>query len=58
MLLQIKWQYLQRNVPGVGTIMGPIDIALREAFFPAIFGGEEVSANLIEILGHSKNIVA
>ena len=24
MSLQIEWQYLQRTVPGVGTIIGPI----------------------------------
>ena len=45
MLLQIGWQYLQRTVPGVGSLMGPIEDALREAFFPALFGGEEVSSN-------------
>ena len=33
--------------------MDPIEDALREAFLPAFFGGEEVSANLREILGHS-----
>ena len=33
--------------------MGPIEYALREAFFPAIFGGKEVSADLRDILGHS-----
>ena len=40
MSLQIECQYLQRTVPGVGTIMGPIEDALREAFFPALFGEE------------------
>ena len=30
-----------------------MDDDLREAFFPALFGGEEVSADLREILGHS-----
>ena len=33
--------------------MGPIEDALREDFLPALFGGEEVSANLREILGFS-----
>ena len=33
--------------------MVPIEDDLREAFFPALFGGEEVSADLREILGHS-----
>ena len=28
MLLQSEWQYLQRTVPGVGTLMGPIEEAL------------------------------
>ena len=39
MLLQLEWQYLQRTVPGVGTLMGPIEEALRENFFPALFEG-------------------
>ena len=39
MSLQLEWQYLQRNIPGVVYIMGPIEDALREAFFPALFGG-------------------
>ena len=30
MLLQSEWQYLQRTVPGFGTLMGPIEEALRE----------------------------
>ena len=34
MSLQFEWQYLQRTVPGVGTLMGPIEEALREKFFP------------------------
>ena len=51
--LQLKWQYLQRTFPGFGSLMGPIKDALREAFFPAKFEMEDVSADLIEILGHS-----
>ena len=39
MSLQLEWQYLQRTVPGVGTMMGPIEEALREKFFPLLFGG-------------------
>ena len=27
------------NVPGVGTLMGPIEETLREKYFPALFGG-------------------
>ena len=39
MSLQSEWQYLQRTVPVVGTLMGPIEEALREKSFPALFGG-------------------
>ena len=53
MSLQIECLYPQRTIHGVGTLMGPIKDALREAFFPVLFGGEEVSPNLREILGHS-----
>ena len=28
MSLQLEWQYLQRNIPGVGTLMGPIEEVL------------------------------
>ena len=51
--MQLKWQYLIRTVPGVGTLMGPIEEALREKFFPALFGGEEITADFRKILGHS-----
>ena len=34
-------------------MMGPIEDSLRDAFLPALFGGEEVSTNLREILVHS-----
>ena len=47
MPLQIEWKYLQRTVLGVGSLMDSIQYALREASFPALFGGEEVSTNLI-----------
>ena len=53
MLLQLEWKYLQRTVPRVGTLMGPIEEALREKFFPALFGGEEITADFQKILGHS-----
>ena len=52
MLLQSEWKYLQRTVPIVGTLMGPMEEALREKFFPAIFGGEEITAKFRKILGH------
>ena len=52
MLLQLEWQYQQKTVPRVGTLMGPIEEALREKFFPALFGGEEINANFRKILSH------
>ena len=51
MLLHLEWQYLQSNVPEVGTLMGAIEDSLSETFFPALFGVKEVSADLREILG-------
>ena len=51
--MQLEWQYLQRNVPGVGTLMGPIEEAIREKLFPALFGGEEINADFWKILGLS-----
>ena len=33
--------------------MGPIEEALREKFFPLLFGGEEIRSDFREILGHS-----
>ena len=53
MSLRLEWQYLQRTVPKVGTLMGPIEEALREKFLPTLFGGEEIDANFLQILGHS-----
>ena len=41
------------NLPGVGTLMGPIEEALRDKFSPALFGGEAINANFRQILGHS-----
>ena len=35
--------------------MVPIKDFLREKFFPALFGGEEINANFRKILGHSNN---
>ena len=40
MLFQLEWQYLKTNFPRVGTLMGPIEEALREKLFPALFRGE------------------
>ena len=33
--------------------MGPIEEALREKNFPSLFGGEEITADFLKILGHS-----
>ena len=52
-LFHIDWQFLQSTVPRLGSLMGHIEDALREAFLPALFRGEEVNADLREILGHS-----
>ena len=49
MSLQSEWQYLQSTVPGVGTLMGPIEEALREKFFPLLFGGEDITADFLKI---------
>ena len=53
MSIQLEWMYLQRTVPGVSSLMGHIEDALREAFLSTLFGGEEISADPREILGHS-----
>ena len=53
MSLELQWQYLQRNVPRVDTLMGPIEEALREKFFPSLFGGKGVNSDFRKILGHS-----
>ena len=42
MSVQSEWQYPQRTVPGVGTLMGPIEEALREKFLPC-YSGEKIS---------------
>ena len=49
MFLLSEWQYLQRTVPGVGTLMGHIEEALREKFPPSLFGGEEIDADFPKI---------
>ena len=51
--MQLEWQYLQSTIPGVGTLVGPIEEALRVKFFPVVFGGEEINANFRKILCHS-----
>ena len=52
MSLQLECKYLKRTVPRVGTLMGPIEEALRENFFPTLFWGEEINAKFHQILGH------
>ena len=52
-LLQSAWQHLQMTVPGVGTLMGPIEEALREKFSPSLFGEEEITTDFRKNLGHS-----
>ena len=51
--MQLKWKSLQRTVPRVGTLMGPIAEVLREKLFPALFREGETNANFWQILGHS-----
>ena len=51
--MQLEWKYLQRTVPVVGTLMGTIEEALREKFFPALSGGEAINADFRQILGRS-----
>ena len=58
MSLQLEWQYLQRTVPGVGTLLGPIEEALREKLFPSLFGGEEIDADFRKILAHGVSMAA
>ena len=53
MYLQSEWQYLQRTVPGVGTLIGPIEEAIREKLDPLLFGGEDIDADFRKVLGHS-----
>ena len=50
---QLECQYLQMTVTGVGNLMGPIEDALREEVFLALFIGEEVNTDSREILYHS-----
>ena len=41
------------TIPGFGTLMGPIEEALREKLLLALFMGEEINSNFQKILGHS-----
>ena len=53
MSFQLKWQYLQRPVPGVGTMVGPIEETRREKLSPALFRVEEINTDFRKIIGHS-----
>ena len=53
MLLKLEWQYLQRTVLRIGTLMVPIKESLRDTLFPMLFGGEEINTDFRKILGHS-----
>ena len=53
MSLLLDWQNLQRTVPIVGTLVGPIEEALREKLFPPLFVGEEMNTDFRKNLGHS-----
>ena len=52
MSLQLEWQYLQRNFPGFGTLMGSIEGAKREKCFHTLFWGKEINADFRKVLGH------
>ena len=43
MLLQLELEYLQRKVHGIGSLTELLEAVLREAFFRALFWGEEVN---------------
>ena len=45
MSLQSEWQYLQRTVLRVDIMIGSIEEALREKFFPALLRAEEINAD-------------
>eukprot|EP00957_Ditylum_brightwellii_P137029 10448366-Ditylum_brightwellii.AAC.1 len=55
MSLQHEWQYMQKTVPGVGVHMGPIEKALQEVFFLALFGELEPgeAEEMRTLWGHS-----
>ena len=44
---------MQRTFPKFFNLVVTIDIALKDSFFPALFGGEEVNTDLRKILGRS-----
>ena len=53
MSLQLEWKYLQRTIPGVGTLMGLIAEYLRNnPPIPRTIRGDEITANCRKILGH------
>ena len=48
MSLKLEWQYLQRNVPEVGAMVGPIEEALNEKFFPELFRGRRSTPTFVK----------
>ena len=48
MSLQLKWKYMQRTFTKVVTLMGLFYMALRGAFFPALFRVEEFDDEFIK----------
>ena len=52
MSMQLKWKYLNRISPKVGSLMGPIKRSLREALLTMLFGGEDVNDSTQEIILH------
>ena len=52
MSIQLKWQYLERTVQRVITLMSSVEEDLKETLFPALFGVEEVDADFWKLLGH------
>ena len=52
LLLQLKWKYLQGNIPNSGYLMVPIERNLMGSFLPMLLGKEDINNGMREILGH------
>jgi hypothetical protein len=46
MSLQAEWQYVARTVPDIGTLLEPVERAIREAFLPTLLGVESITAEM------------
>ena len=46
--MKLEWQYLQRTVPEVGAMVGPIEEALNEKFFPELFRGRRSTPTFVK----------